>query len=115
MLRMSSSSLGASGPDRGCVRRAREPVAARTDWPRNRRSDRPDQRSRELSGISRRITGPELVELMQEQAKKFGARVEIDVVSAVDLREQPFKLTTVNGVEHRANAHIVATGASPAA
>ena len=31
------------------------------------------------------ITGPELVELMQKQAKRFGARVEIDVVEKVDL------------------------------
>jgi len=59
------------------------------------------------------VTGPELVELMQKQAKKFGARVEIDVVEQVDLKRHPFALKTQNGATYAANALIVATGASP--
>ncbi len=59
------------------------------------------------------ITGPELVELMQKQAKKFGARIEIDVVTRVDLKTRPFKIETQSGNAYQANALIVATGASP--
>ena len=59
------------------------------------------------------VTGPELVELMQKQAKKFGARVEIDVVDQVDLKTHPFVLKTQNGAAYEAKALIVATGASP--
>jgi thioredoxin reductase (NADPH) len=59
------------------------------------------------------ITGPELVELMQKQAGRFGARVEIDVVTEVDLKKHPFQLKTQNGGEYEAKALIVATGASP--
>jgi thioredoxin reductase (NADPH) len=59
------------------------------------------------------ITGPELVELMQKQAKKFGARVEIDVVEKVDLRTRPFQVETQNGKTYQAKALIAATGASP--
>ncbi len=64
-------------------------------------------------GFPEGITGPELVELMQEQAKRFGARVEIDVVSQVDFKTHPFKITTQNDVEYQAKAVIIATGASP--
>ncbi len=59
------------------------------------------------------VTGPELVELMQKQAKKFGARVEIDVMEKVNLKTHPFVLDTQNGATYEANALIVATGASP--
>ncbi|HEX7593062.1 MAG TPA: thioredoxin-disulfide reductase [Anaerolineae bacterium] len=59
------------------------------------------------------VTGPELVELMQKQAKRFGARVEIDVVEQVDLKRHPFVLKTQNGATHEAKALVVATGASP--
>lgn len=59
------------------------------------------------------ITGPELIELMQKQAKKFGARIEIDVVAQVDLKTRPFKIETQSGNAYQANALIIATGASP--
>lgn len=59
------------------------------------------------------ITGPELVRLMQKQAEKFGARVEVDTVTQVNLRTHPFELQTQNGAALTANALIVATGASP--
>ncbi len=59
------------------------------------------------------VTGPELVELMQKQAQKFGARIEIDVVEKVDLKAHPFQLETQNGAAYEAKALIVATGASP--
>jgi len=59
------------------------------------------------------ITGPELVQLMQKQAEKFGARIEMDVVTKVNLQTQPFQLETQNEVTYTTKALIVATGASP--
>ena len=59
------------------------------------------------------ITGPELVAVMQKQAEKFGARIEIDTVTQVNLKTHPFQLKTENGVDYTAKALIVATGASP--
>jgi len=59
------------------------------------------------------ITGPDLVQLMQKQAEKFGARVEMDTVTAANLKTHPFQLKTQNGAEYAAKALIIATGASP--
>jgi thioredoxin reductase (NADPH) len=59
------------------------------------------------------ITGPELVAVMQKQAEKFGARIEIDTVTRVNFKTHPFQLKTENGVDYTAKALIVATGASP--
>ncbi len=59
------------------------------------------------------IMGPELVQLMQKQAEKFGARVEIDTVTEANLKTPPFQLKTQNGAEYAAKSLIVATGASP--
>lgn len=64
-------------------------------------------------GFPEGITGPELVQLMQKQAEKFGARVEADTVTEVNLRAHPFQLQTQNGNALEAHALIVATGASP--
>jgi thioredoxin reductase (NADPH) len=64
-------------------------------------------------GFPEGVTGPELVELMQKQAARFGARIEIDVVSEVDLKTRPFQIKTQNGETYQAKALIVATGASP--
>ncbi len=59
------------------------------------------------------ITGPELVDLMQKQAKRFGARIEIDFVTEVNLKTHPFKVTTQNGLELETRTLIAASGASP--
>lgn len=64
-------------------------------------------------GFPQGITGPELIEQMQEQAKKFGARIEMDYVESVDLSVHPFTLKTQNGMEVETIALIVATGATP--
>ncbi len=58
------------------------------------------------------IGGAELAQLMQQQAEKFGAQMEIDEATAVDLGQRPLRITTYGG-EHQAHALIVATGASP--
>jgi thioredoxin reductase (NADPH) len=62
-------------------------------------------------GFTQGIPGPELAHDMQEQAEKFGARVEYDSISKVDLGERPFRLAGDLG-EYRAHALIIATGAS---
>ena len=59
------------------------------------------------------ITGPELVQLMQKQAEKFGARIEMDTVEKVNLKKHPFELETQNGNTYAATSLIIATGASP--
>ncbi|MFM2105987.1 MAG: hypothetical protein RL338_1019 [Chloroflexota bacterium] len=57
------------------------------------------------------ILGPELMGRFREQAERFGTRV-VDVdVDRVDLSARPFRLWA-RGVEYRADAVIVATGAS---
>jgi thioredoxin reductase (NADPH) len=64
-------------------------------------------------GFPEGASGPELVELMQKQAERFGARVLIDEVTEVDFREgSPFHIKT-HGDEFKADAVIVAVGASP--
>ena len=64
-------------------------------------------------GFPQGTTGPELVELMQKQAEKFGARILIDEVTEVALHGgQPFRVKT-HGDEFEAEAVVVCTGASP--
>jgi thioredoxin reductase (NADPH) len=62
-------------------------------------------------GFTDGIMGPDLMAAMRSQAERFGAEMVRGNVSAVDLSEAPFKITTDDGpVESR--ALIVATGAS---
>ena len=58
------------------------------------------------------ITGPELVQNMQAQAERFGAAVQIDTVTAVDLSQRPFRLSGYSD-EYQARALVIATGAAP--
>ena len=58
------------------------------------------------------VTGPELMELMRQQAVNFGTRVITDDIQEVDFSENPFTLTRAGGGEIRARSVIVATGAS---
>jgi len=57
------------------------------------------------------VSGPELVELMRQQAVNFGTRVITEDIVDVDFDTRPFKLTTSEGKTHEASAVIVATGA----
>lgn len=59
------------------------------------------------------ITGPELTELMKQQAEKFGARFETDHVSKVNLQRHPFVLETENGGRYETDSLVISTGASP--
>ena len=56
-------------------------------------------------------TGPELVEVMQAQAERFGAETKFDYITAVDLSRRPFKLTGSDG-NYYAKSLIISTGAS---
>lgn len=57
------------------------------------------------------ISGPELMELMRQQAKNFGTRIVSKDVVKVDLSKQPFTLTTHDGEQVRGMTVIIATGA----
>jgi len=64
-------------------------------------------------GFPQGTTGPELVELMQKQAERFGARLLIDEVTEIDLRQgSPFRVKTY-AEDLQAEVLLVATGASP--
>ena len=57
------------------------------------------------------VSGPELMELMRQQAVNFGARVITDDVAEVNLSERPFRLKCLGGDEIESHSIIVATGA----
>jgi thioredoxin reductase (NADPH) len=57
------------------------------------------------------INGPELMELMRQQAKNFGTRILSHDVVKVNLAAHPFEVTTHEGETHTAHTLIIATGA----
>jgi thioredoxin reductase (NADPH) len=57
------------------------------------------------------VQGPELMERMRRHAERFGTKMILDHVSAVDLGKRPFKLTCGSDT-YTCDALIVATGAS---
>ena len=57
------------------------------------------------------VLGPKMMEDFRSQAARFGAEFVRDDVTRVDFSEQPFRVY-VGSDEYRANAVIVATGAS---
>jgi thioredoxin reductase (NADPH) len=62
-------------------------------------------------GFPEGILGPELMARFREQAERFGSRIHDVDVERVDLSSRPFGVWA-RGVEYRADAIIVATGAS---
>ena len=63
-------------------------------------------------GFPEGVGGAELGELFQKQAEKFGAKVEFETATAVDLSSRPFKVSTYDR-EFLAETLIITTGASP--
>lgn len=63
-------------------------------------------------GFPEGVMGPELMEHMRQQAERFGATFINESVTAIDVDQRPFRITTENG-GYTADAIIVATGASP--
>ncbi|MDE3156963.1 MAG: thioredoxin-disulfide reductase [Acidobacteriota bacterium] len=57
------------------------------------------------------IMGPDLMGEMRAQAERFGAEIIQGDVTAVDLRERPFRVT-IGAKQWRTRALIIATGAS---
>jgi len=57
------------------------------------------------------VTGPELMNLMRQQAVNFGTRIVTDDIASVDLHRQPYKLTSLGGQTVETHTVIIATGA----
>jgi thioredoxin reductase (NADPH) len=62
-------------------------------------------------GFAKGIMGPELMEIMREQAQRFGAKSIYKQITKVDFSSRPFKLWA-DTEEFTADAVIVSTGAS---
>ena len=62
-------------------------------------------------GFPKGIQGPELMQLMREQAERFGTRIEQGWINKVEFGKRPFKLHTEEGKTYEAKAVIIATGA----
>lgn len=58
------------------------------------------------------VGGNELVEKFQKQAERFGAHVEFDTATEVDLSQRPFLVKTYNS-NYLADSLIITTGATP--
>ncbi|HBF41435.1 MAG TPA: thioredoxin-disulfide reductase [Anaerolineaceae bacterium] len=58
------------------------------------------------------VGGVELATLMQKQAENFGARIEMDTVTSVNLSKRPYEIKTYSKT-YLAESLIIATGASP--
>jgi len=58
------------------------------------------------------VGGSELGELLQKQAERFGAKVEFELATEVDLSTRPFRIQTENK-QILARSLIIATGANP--
>ena len=81
----------------------------------------PDKRQYMAPHTGHGVSGPELMELMRQQAMNFGARIISKDVIKVDLKRRPFKLTAANRSwaevvdgsleEVQAQTIIIATGA----
>lgn len=57
------------------------------------------------------LTGPALMQRMEEHARRFETEILIDQIQAVDLAERPFRLTG-DSMQYTCDALIIATGAS---
>jgi thioredoxin reductase (NADPH) len=62
-------------------------------------------------GFPQGILGPDLMDVIRQQAQRFGAQSLYEPVTRVDFRTRPFRIWS-DEEEHTADAVIVATGAS---
>ena len=63
-------------------------------------------------GFPEGVGGAELAELFQKNAERFGARLEYDAATEVDLSKRPFTVKTYSK-EYQTRVLIISTGASP--
>ncbi len=71
----------------------------------------PERRSLMPPHQKQGVAGPELMELMRQQAVNFGTRVITEDIVEVDFSGRPLRLTASDGAVYEAQAVIVATGA----
>ena len=62
-------------------------------------------------GFAQAIQGPWLMEQMRLQAEHVGTRILPEYITAVDLKQRPFRLTADSGETYSCDALIIATGA----
>src|SRR5437588_10689812 len=65
-----------------------------------------------FTGFPNGVTGPELYDLMQKQAERFGTRSVLDAVLEVDFKQHPSRIKTTSA-EYATNSVIGATDAPP--
>ncbi len=63
-------------------------------------------------GFPEGIQGPQLMDEMRKQSKRFGTRIKTETVAQVDLSRRPFRIRTESGDEVQARSVIIATGAT---
>jgi thioredoxin reductase (NADPH) len=63
-------------------------------------------------GFPEGIQGPDLMDLFEKQATRFGANMLFSVVTAVDFSRRPFRVLVGEDKPFLANAIIISTGAS---
>ncbi len=62
-------------------------------------------------GFPEGVTGPEMMELFQKQAERFGTTVLLEDATEIDASKRPFRVATASR-EFTADALVLATGAS---
>jgi thioredoxin reductase (NADPH) len=62
-------------------------------------------------GFPEGVSGPEMMELFQKQAERFGANVLLEDATEVDFSKRPFRIVTAERA-YTADAVILATGAT---
>ncbi|NCY02706.1 MAG: thioredoxin-disulfide reductase, partial [Planctomycetia bacterium] len=72
----------------------------------------PERRQMMAPHAGEGVTGPELMELMRQQAVNMGTRIVTDDILRVDFSSRPFRLFPAEGGVVEARCVIVATGAS---
>jgi len=71
----------------------------------------PSRRNYMAPHLKEGVTGPELMELIRQQAINFGTRIITEDITTVDFDTHPFRLTASDGKVYQSHSVIVATGA----
>ncbi len=64
-------------------------------------------------GFEEGVMGPDLMQIMEKQAVRFGTEILVDKVVEASITEKPIKLKTESGKELTCETLIIATGANP--
>ncbi len=71
----------------------------------------PQARAMMAPHLGHGVSGPELMELMRQQAKNFGTRIVTDDIEKVDFKQHPYRLTASSGETVQALTVVIASGA----